>query len=115
MYRGNLVNLTRGLLLQSRLKQSAGSIRLAAPINNFYSYSPEPSHPLFKTPTIVSIEDAVKCIKSGENIFFCLALGLTPLLFILNDSFRCISQPVICEFIKTNRCAKHSYIYLFTE
>lgn len=40
----------------------------------YYTYSPEPSQPLNREPTFCSIEDAVKCVKSGnarrENIFF---------------------------------------------
>lgn len=31
----------------------------------FYTYSPEPSQPINRDPTFCSIEDAVKCVKSG--------------------------------------------------
>ena len=33
---------------------------------SFYTYSPEPSQPLNREPVICSIEDAVKCVKSGN-------------------------------------------------
>lgn len=39
----------------------------------YYTYSPEPSQPLNRDPTICSIEDAVKCVKSGK-LFFILQL-----------------------------------------
>lgn len=32
----------------------------------FYTYSPEPSQPINRDPTFCSIEDAVKCVKSGK-------------------------------------------------
>lgn len=31
----------------------------------FYTYSPEPSQPINRDPTFCSIEEAVKCVKSG--------------------------------------------------
>lgn len=34
--------------------------------NTFYSYAPEPSQPLNREPKIVSLDEAVKCIKSGK-------------------------------------------------
>lgn len=33
----------------------------------FYTYSPEPSQPINRDPTFCSIEDAVKCVKSGNK------------------------------------------------
>lgn len=33
----------------------------------YYTYSPEPSQPINREPTFCSIEDAVKCVKSGKN------------------------------------------------
>lgn len=33
----------------------------------FYTYSPEPSQPINRDPTFCSIEDAVKCVKSGNE------------------------------------------------
>lgn len=33
----------------------------------FYTYSPEPSQPINRDPTFCSIEDAVKCVKSGMH------------------------------------------------
>lgn len=33
----------------------------------FYTYSPEPSQPLNREPTFCSIDDAVKCVKSGKE------------------------------------------------
>lgn len=46
--------------------------RLVGPVisqlnNTFYSYSPEPSQPLNREPKIVSVEEAVKCIKSSKD------------------------------------------------
>lgn len=38
--------------------------------NSFYSYSPEPSQPLNREPKYVSVEDAVKCVKSGKLLLF---------------------------------------------
>lgn len=35
----------------------------------FYTYSPEPSQPINRDPTFCSIEDAVKCVKSGDTVF----------------------------------------------
>lgn len=32
----------------------------------FYTYSPEPGQPINRDPTFCSIEDAVKCVKSGN-------------------------------------------------
>lgn len=32
----------------------------------FYTYSPEPGQPINRDPTFCSIEDAVKCVKSGK-------------------------------------------------
>lgn len=32
----------------------------------FYTYSPEPSQPINRDPTFCSVEDAVKCVKSGN-------------------------------------------------
>lgn len=32
----------------------------------YYTYSPEPSQPLNRDPTFCSIEEAVKCVKSGK-------------------------------------------------
>lgn len=34
----------------------------------YYTYSPEPSQPLNREPTFCSVEDAVKCVKSGKLI-----------------------------------------------
>lgn len=34
---------------------------------SFYTYSPEPSQPINRDPTFCSIEDAVKCVKSGNE------------------------------------------------
>lgn len=34
----------------------------------FYTYSPEPSQPINRDPTFCSIEEAVKCVKSGKYI-----------------------------------------------
>lgn len=33
----------------------------------FYTYSPEPSQPINRDPIFCSIEDAVKCVKSGNR------------------------------------------------
>lgn len=35
----------------------------------FYTYSPEPSQPINRDPTFCSVEDAVKCVKSGKIIY----------------------------------------------
>lgn len=32
----------------------------------FYTYSPEPGQPINRDPTFCSIEEAVKCVKSGK-------------------------------------------------
>lgn len=37
----------------------------------FYTYSSEPSQPINRDPTFCSIEDAVKCVKSGMAIERC--------------------------------------------
>lgn len=37
----------------------------------YYTYSPEPSQPLNRDPTFCSIEEAVKCVKSGK--FKCIS------------------------------------------
>lgn len=48
------------------LRQQKGALgRLDC--NTFYTYSPEPSQPLNREPTFCSVEDAVKCVKSGKN------------------------------------------------
>lgn len=70
MYRGNLASLTRGALHRLSNNQTTGGAAAVAlqPKNTFYSYSPEPAHRLGRKPTIVSAEEAVKCIKSCEWI-----------------------------------------------
>lgn len=35
--------------------------------HSYYTYVNEPSHPLDRQPQIVSVEEAVKCVKSGEK------------------------------------------------
>lgn len=35
----------------------------------YYTYSPEPGQPLNRDPTFCSIEEAVKCVKSGKTHF----------------------------------------------
>lgn len=54
------------------LKQFAKFERLAGIGQNhtnrtFYTYSPEPGQPINRDPTFCSIEDAVKCVKSGNE------------------------------------------------
>lgn len=44
--------------------QSSSSIETQ---RTYYTYSPEPSQPLNRDPTFCSIDDAVKCVKSGKN------------------------------------------------
>lgn len=72
MYRGNLASLTTGVLRRLNNQTGTGSAANRVPVvsqprNNFYSYTNEPSHTLFRSPTIVSVEEAVKCIQSGKN------------------------------------------------
>lgn len=68
MYTTKFLNVSKHLKCISNLKST--------PNRNFYSYSPEPAHPLNKEPKIVSIAEAVKCVKSGikfstlHNIYF---------------------------------------------
>lgn len=55
----------------ANLKQFAKFERLAGIGQNnanrtFYTYSPEPGQPINRDPTFCSIEDAVKCVKSGN-------------------------------------------------
>lgn len=38
-------------------------------IRKYYSYAAEPFHPLPRAPITSSAEDAVKVVKSGDNIF----------------------------------------------
>lgn len=33
----------------------------------FYTYSPEPGQPLNREPTFCSVDEAVKCVKSGKK------------------------------------------------
>lgn len=48
----------------------AASIGQSSSLNDlkrkFYTYSPEPGQPIDREPTFCSIEDAVKCVKSGK-------------------------------------------------
>lgn len=52
-------------LLPSRLNPSLSLLTKQTQHNNFYTYSNEPSQPLNRSPTICSVEEAVKCVKSG--------------------------------------------------
>lgn len=38
-------------------------------IRQYYSYAPEPFHPLRRTPITLTAEEAVKAVKSGDTIF----------------------------------------------
>lgn len=49
----------------------------------FYTYSPEPSQPINRDPTFCSIEDAVKCVKSGI-ILSMMCLFCFPFFLLLN-------------------------------
>lgn len=51
----------------TRINQFRGAIELlrGRQCKTYYTYSPEPGQPLNREPTICSIEDAVKCVKSG--------------------------------------------------
>ncbi|KAJ9601609.1 hypothetical protein L9F63_000217, partial [Diploptera punctata] len=41
---------------------------------SFYTYSPEPAQPLNREPKWVTAEEAVKCIKSGNNVIKLIVL-----------------------------------------
>ena len=43
----------------------ANIVQSGALNRTFYTYSPEPSQPINRDPTFCSVEDAVKCVKSG--------------------------------------------------
>ena len=36
---------------------------------SYYSYAAEPFHPLPRTPIILTVEEAIKVVKSGDTIF----------------------------------------------
>lgn len=38
-------------------------------IRQYYSYAPEPFHPLRRSPITLTAEEAVKAVKSGDTIF----------------------------------------------
>lgn len=43
-----------------------GRLTSIAANRTFYTYSTEPSQPLNREPVFCSIDDAVKCVKSGK-------------------------------------------------
>lgn len=49
------------------LRQQKGAFGRLDSCKTFYTYSPEPSQPLNREPTFCSVEDAVKCVKSGKH------------------------------------------------
>ncbi|XP_062121650.1 LOW QUALITY PROTEIN: 4-hydroxybutyrate coenzyme A transferase [Drosophila sulfurigaster albostrigata] len=54
---------------------TAASANAAATHNNYYTYVQELSHPIDREPPIVSAEEAVSCIKSGDTVFAQGAAG----------------------------------------
>lgn len=53
----------------SRLAYNGQSSSSINSNRTYYTYSPEPSQPLNRDPTFCSIEEAVKCVKSGRTPF----------------------------------------------
>ncbi|KAH8312807.1 hypothetical protein KR044_012991 [Drosophila immigrans] len=48
---------------------TAAATNAAATHNNYFTYVQELSHPIDREPPIVSAEEAVSCIKSGDTVF----------------------------------------------
>ncbi|ALC46536.1 CG7920 [Drosophila busckii] len=62
------LRLTRRVGQVNKLLKVA-SANAAATHNNYFTYVRELSHPLPREPPIVSAEEAVSCIKSGDTVF----------------------------------------------
>ncbi|XP_034489230.1 4-hydroxybutyrate coenzyme A transferase [Drosophila innubila] len=54
---------------------TVASANAAATHNNYFTYVKELSHPIDREPSIVSAEEAVSCIKSGDTVFAQGAAG----------------------------------------
>lgn len=52
----------------TKLEQYGRLAGIAHMNRTFYTYSPEPSQPINRDPTFCSVDDAVKCVKSGKKI-----------------------------------------------
>ncbi|XP_068153729.1 4-hydroxybutyrate coenzyme A transferase [Drosophila tropicalis] len=48
---------------------TVSSTNAASTHNNYFTYVRELSHPIARDPPIVSVEEAVSCIKSGDTVF----------------------------------------------
>lgn len=63
------INLkTLGKSIEQYGRTAAVQSALITSKNTYYTYSPEPGQPLNRDPTFCSIEEAVKCVKSGKKM-----------------------------------------------
>lgn len=53
--------------MQKLVKAATNNGSAVSQVKTYYTYSPEPSQLLDREPTFCSVEDAVKCVKSGKS------------------------------------------------
>lgn len=58
--------IRRSLNFQKFVNRCKNQRKIEQSSKTFYTYSPEPGQPLNRDPTFCSVEEAVKCVKSGE-------------------------------------------------
>lgn len=89
----NLKNVAK-LEQYSRLANIGQSATSSDLKRTFYTYSPEPSQPINRDPTFCSIEEAVKCVKSGKFFLYYFQRMISMfrrarLLFVRNVNDEC--------------------------
>lgn len=59
--------IRRSINLRKLVKAAENNGSAVSQVKTYYTYSPEPSQLLDREPTFCSVEDAVKCVKSGKS------------------------------------------------
>ncbi|KAL7729139.1 hypothetical protein ACLKA6_009609 [Drosophila palustris] len=76
------------------------SANAAATHNNYFTYVKELSHPIEREPKIVSAEEAVGCIKSGDTVFAQGAAGTPNVLLnamTMHGKFNKLEKITVCH------------------